>query len=57
MNTLGGYHDKCGGRILGKQLNLSEKPWCAEHPPHSSRYPPSVPWYSSGVLNTSLRTH
>ena len=26
MSTPGGYHDKCGGRSLGKQLNLYENP-------------------------------
>ena len=34
MSTPGRYHDKCGGRSLGKQLNLYENPsvlnipWC-----------------------------
>ena len=26
MSTPGGYHDKCGGRSLGKQLNLYANP-------------------------------
>ena len=26
MSTPGGYHDKCGGRSLGKQLNLYGNP-------------------------------
>ena len=26
MSTLGGYHDRCGGRSLGKQLNLYGNP-------------------------------
>ena len=26
MNTPGGYHDKCGGRSLGKQLILYGTP-------------------------------
>ena len=26
MSTLGGYHDKCGGRSLERQLNLYRNP-------------------------------
>ena len=32
MSTLGEYHDKCGERSLGKQLNLYGNQ-CTEHPP------------------------
>ena len=46
MSTPGGCHDKCGGRLLGKQLNLygnpsvlnitrytHDIPQCTENPP------------------------
>ena len=46
----GGYHDKCGGRSLGKQLNLYGNPSvlnilrCTHDiPPHSSWYPMKRP--------------
>ena len=42
MSTQGGYHDKCEGRSLGKQLKFVWKPQCAEHPPVYSWYPPTV---------------
>ena len=43
MGTVGGYHDKCGGRSLGKQLNLYGNPsvlnipWCIHDIPHTHR--------------------
>ena len=55
MSTPGGYHDKCGERSLGKQLNLYGNPsvlntptvlmissQCTEHPPMYSMIFPSV---------------
>ena len=49
-----GYHDKCGGRSLGKQLNLYGNPPHCTHdiPPHSSWYHPAVLMVSPTVLNT-----
>ena len=47
----GRYHDKCGGKSLGKQLNLYgnpsvlKKPQCTEHLPVYSWYPPHSSWY------------
>ena len=58
----GGYHDKCGGRSLGKQLNLYGNciPRCTHDIPHThhgippvySWYPPSVLMVSPSALNT-----
>ena len=66
----GGYHDKCGGSSLGKQVNLYGNPsvlnisWCTHDiSPHSSWYPPVYSWYLPSVLETpavlmiSLHTH
>ena len=64
FGTPGRYHDKCGGRSLGKQLNLYgnpsilNTPHCTHDIPHThhvipslySRYPPTV-------LNTPWCTH
>ena len=71
MSTVGGYHeytwryhDKCGGRSLGKQLNLYgnpsvlNMPRCTHDiPRHSSWYHLSVLMESPTVLNTPRCTH
>ena len=60
----GGYHDKCGGRSLGKQLNLYGNPselniprCIHDIPSHSSWCPPGVLMISPSVLNTPWCTH
>ena len=46
MSTPGGYHDKCWGRSLGKQLNLYGNPsvlnipCCTHAVPHCAEHPP-----------------
>ena len=48
----GGYHDKCGGRSLGKQLNLYGNPSvlniprCTHDIPHSHH---GIPQYTHGI--------
>ena len=58
MSTLEGYHDKCGGRSLGKQLNLYGNPSvlnisrCTHDIPHTHHGIPSVySWYPLTGLN------
>ena len=58
MRTPGGYHDKCGDRSEGKQLNLYGKPSILDIPQCAYDIPQhSSSWHHSGVLNTPRCTH
>ena len=51
MSTLGRYHDKCGGRSLGKQLNSYGNP-SVLNIPRCTHDPLLYSWYPPTVLNT-----
>ena len=59
FSTLGGYRDNCGGRSLGKQLNLYGNssvlniPRCTHDIPHTHHgIRPVYSWYPPTVLNS-----
>ena len=57
MSTPGGYHDKCGGRSLSKQLNLYGNPSVLNIPRSTHDIPLVYSWYPPSVLDTPCCTH
>ena len=63
MSTPAGYHDKYGGRSLGKQLNLYGSPGVLNIPggllisPHTQYGIPQCTHGIPSVLNDARRTH
>ena len=50
---IGGYHDKCGGRSLEKQLNLYETPAVLNIPQCTHDHRPTLIMVSPGLLMIS----